>query len=315
MEEKLEILVVEDSPTQALQMRFLLEAEGYEVTIARDGSEGLDFLRRKPFPIVITDWVMPEMDGIEFCRALRRQEQEGYVYVFLVTAKSSKEDLIRGLEGGADDYLIKPIDPAELAARLVTARRILALERTLKEKNREITRLLHTDHLTRVFNRTHLDAQLGSVCRQAQRYGRDLSVVLCDIDHFKSVNDTYGHQIGDIVLRDFARTISEALRFGIDWVARYGGEEFVVVLPETGYDGVLQVCERLRLLVSRMPIDDGKGGSFTITASFGAAVLEPGYPGRVSGYDLIGLADGCLYRAKRGGRNRVVAARYGAKWE
>ena len=315
MEEKLEILVIEDSPTQALQMQFLLEAEGYEVTVARNGSEGLDYLSKNPFPIVITDWVMPEMDGIEFCRALRQQKQEGYVYVFLVTAKNSKEDLVRGLEGGADDYLVKPIDPAELTARLATARRILELERTLKEKNREITRLLHTDHLTRVFNRTHLDEQLGATCRQSQRYGRELSVVLCDLDHFKTVNDTYGHQVGDLVLKEFARTINDTLRLGIDWVARYGGEEFVVVLPETGFEGALQVCERLRQVVSEMRIEDGKGGSFSITASFGVAVLEINCPEPASGYDLIGLADDCLYQAKNAGRNRVVTARYGRDGE
>ncbi|MEA1922847.1 MAG: diguanylate cyclase [Pseudomonadota bacterium] len=311
MDEKFEVLVVEDSPTQALQLQFLLEAEGYEVTVARNGREGLELLAKNSFSIVITDWVMPEMDGVELCRAIREQVDSDYIYLFLVTAKSSKEEIVKGLEGGADDYLVKPIEPAELVARLATAKRVLDLERTLKERNREITRLLHTDHLTKVFNRNHLDEQLAIVCKQALRYQRSLSVVLCDLDHFKNVNDSYGHQVGDEVLRVFADTVKTTIRFGVDWVARYGGEEFVVVLPETDYDGALPVCERIRRAVADLCFEDGVGGEFSITASFGVAVLPAscGF-GKVTGYDLIGMADDCLYQAKDSGRDRVIAALY-----
>jgi diguanylate cyclase (GGDEF)-like protein len=311
MNEKFEILVVEDSPTQALQLQFLLEAEGYEVTVARNGREGLELLAKKPFPIVITDWVMPEMDGVELCRAIREQVDSDYIYLFLVTAKSSKEEIVRGLEGGADDYLVKPIEPAELVARLTTAKRVLELERTLKERNREITRLLHTDHLTKVFNRNHLDEQLAVICKQALRYQRPLTVVLSDIDFFKKVNDSYGHQVGDEVLKVFAATLQQTIRFAVDWVARYGGEEFVVVLPETDYDGALPVCERMRQAIAELRFKDGSGGDFSITASFGVAVL-PASCGmdKVTGYDLIGMADECLYRAKNSGRDRVIASLY-----
>ncbi len=311
MNEKFEILVVEDSPTQALQLQFLLEAEGYEVTVARNGREGLELLATKPFPIVITDWVMPEMDGVELCRAIREQVDSDYIYLFLVTAKSSKEEIVRGLEGGADDYLVKPIEPAELVARLTTAKRVLELERTLKERNREITRLLHTDHLTKVFNRNHLDEQLAAICKQALRYQRPLTVVLSDIDFFKKVNDSYGHQVGDEVLKVFAATLQQTIRFAVDWVARYGGEEFVVVLPETDYDGALPVCERMRQAIADLRFKDGSGGDFSITASFGVAVLPVSCGmDMVSGYDLIGMADECLYRAKNSGRDRVIASLY-----
>jgi len=308
----LNVLVVEDSPTQALQLQFLLEAEGYQVTVAKDGIEGLEALTRGEFSIVITDWVMPKMDGVEFCQALRQQMSEGYIYVFLVTAKSSKEEIVKGLEGGADDYLVKPIEPAELVARLTTAKRILNLEQTLKERNREISRLLNTDHLTKVFNRSYLDSQLTNDCRQAMRYRRWLSVVLCDLDFFKRVNDNYGHQVGDEVLKKFASTMQETLRFGIDWIARYGGEEFVVVLPETDFAGAEQVCERLRQAVSGFEISDGNGGKFSITASFGIAVLpNSGLPEKkVTAFDMVGLADSCLYEAKAAGRNRVVGCLY-----
>ncbi|MBN2809908.1 MAG: diguanylate cyclase [Deltaproteobacteria bacterium] len=311
MKEKYAILVVEDSPTQALQLQFLLEAEGYAVTLARDGREGLSLLEKQAFSIVITDWVMPEMDGIELCRAIRAQMDNDYIYLFLVTAKSSKEEIVRGLEGGADDYLVKPVEPAELVARLATARRVLALEQALKERNREISRLLHTDHLTKVFNRNYLDEHLAVACKQARRYGRALTVVICDIDHFKKVNDSYGHLIGDEVLKEIARTLNETIRFGVDWVARYGGEEFVVVLPETDSDGAFPVCERMRRVIADLRFADGRGGDFSVTASFGLAVLPAAAKaGAVSGYDLIGLADTCLYRAKNEGRNRLVGAVY-----
>lgn len=311
MDEKLEILVVEDSPTQALQLQFLLESEGYEVSVAKNGREGLDLLAERPFSIVITDWVMPEMDGVELCRAIRDRAGKDYVYLFLVTAKSSKEEIVSGLEGGADDYLVKPIEPAELVARLTTARRVLDLEQTLKERNREITRLLHTDHLTQVFNRNHLDEQLVVICKQALRYHRSLSVVLCDLDYFKKVNDSYGHLVGDEVLKGFAKTVKETIRFGVDWVARYGGEEFVVVLPETDHEGVMPVCERIRQAIAELSFEDGSGGRFSITASFGVAVLPgSGNFDKVTGYDLIGLADDCLYQAKNAGRDRVIVAQY-----
>jgi diguanylate cyclase (GGDEF)-like protein len=312
MKNELEVLIVEDSQTQALQLQFLLESEGYQVTVAKDGVEGLEALSNGSFSIVITDWVMPKMDGVEFCRALRRQMSDGYIYVFLVTARSSKEEIVKGLEGGADDYLVKPIEPAELVARLTTARRILNLEQTLKDRNREISRLLNTDHLTKVFNRNYLDSQLTNVCRQSLRYQHWLTVVLCDLDFFKQVNDNYGHLIGDEVLKKFASTLQETLRFGIDWVARYGGEEFVVVLPETDLNGAEQVCERLRLAVSDFSISCGRNDKFSITASFGAAVLpDSGFQEKdVTGYDLVGLADNCLYEAKAMGRNRVVSSLY-----
>ncbi len=312
MNNALEVLVVEDSPTQALQLQFLLEAEGYLVTVAKDGIEGLEALTQGNFSIVITDWVMPKMDGVEFCRALRSQMSDGYIYVFLVTSKSSKEEIVKGLEGGADDYLVKPIEPAELVARLTTAKRILNLEQTLKERNREISRLLNTDHLTKVFNRSYLDSQLTNDCRQAMRYRRWLSVILCDLDFFKRVNDNYGHQIGDEVLKKFALTMQETLRFGIDWIARYGGEEFVVVLPETDFAGAAQVCERLRQAVSGFEMSDGDGGKFSITASFGIAVLPNSglSEKKVTAFDMVGLADSCLYKAKAAGRNRVISSLY-----
>ncbi|MEA3333888.1 MAG: GGDEF domain-containing protein, partial [Pseudomonadota bacterium] len=136
-------------------------------------------------------------------------------------------------------------------------------------------------------------------------------VVMCDLDHFKKVNDTYGHQIGDEVLRVFAKTVKETIRFGVDWVARYGGEEFVVILPETDYDGALQVCERVRQAISDLQFADGLGGEFSITSSFGVAVLPAvNVVDSVTGYDLIGLADDCLYQAKDAGRDRAVARLY-----
>lgn len=318
MHDKIEILIVEDSPTQALQLQFLLECEGYGATVAQNGKQALELLADRFFPIIITDWVMPEMDGLEFCRELRQRYQDDYIYVFLVTARSSKEEIVKGLESGADDYLVKPVEPAELVARLSTARRVLGLEHTLKERNQEISRLLYTDHLTQVYNRSYLDETLEIACKQAARYHRALAVAICDIDHFKKVNDIHGHQIGDKVLMEVARVLRETVRIDLDWVARYGGEEFVLVLPETGLEGAVQVCQRLRRLVAGCRFADGQDGFFSITLSFGVAVLaaeRPENSANPAAYDMIGLADNCLYQAKGAGRDRVIASCFDRKAE
>jgi len=233
MENDIEILIVEDSYTQALRLQIILEQHGYRVAIASNGREGIDLLKRRFFPIVITDWIMPEMDGAEFCRAIRGHEFAGFVYIILVTAKDSKNDILTGLEAGADDYLVKPIDPAELVARLNTAKRIIALEHSLNTRNEEIALLSVTDPLTKAYNRRYLNDHLPMALKRAFRYGHPLSLIICDIDHFKRINDRYGHQAGDLVLEEIARHLLQFLREGIDWVVRYGGEEFAVVLPET----------------------------------------------------------------------------------
>ncbi len=303
--EPISILIVEDSPTQALRLQFILQEQGYQIAVARDGKEGLALLQKRFFPIVITDWVMPEMDGFKFCQAVRGQEFPGYVYIILLTAKDSKNDIIAGLEAGADDYLIKPVDEAELSARLNTAKRIIKLEYSLRKRNEEIARLSITDPLTKAYNRRYLNDHLPAAVKRSLRYDHPISIVICDIDHFKNVNDTHGHQAGDRVLEKFARSIRQCIRDEVDWLVRYGGEEFLIVLPETDMDGAHRAAERYRLLISRTPVPAGDE-SISITASFGVASVSPSEENReLTMESLIEAADECMYRAKNEGRNRT----------
>lgn len=299
------ILVAEDNPVSRKLLEKTLSKAGYEVVSAKDGREALELFGERFFPIVLTDWMMPEMTGPDLCRALRARSGNGYVFMILLTAKDSKEDIVEGLEAGADDYLTKPFNRSELMARLKTGARILELERSLKKANDEIRVLSITDALTGAYNRGYLTERLPQEIKRAWRYGHDLSVVLGDIDRFKKVNDTYGHQAGDAVLKSFARILMDSVRNGVDWVSRYGGEEFLVVLPETPLKGAVLVAERLRTSVAAATIKTPEG-ALRITASFGVTGFSSGTPDpRVSPDSVIKMADDKLYQAKEDGRNTV----------
>jgi diguanylate cyclase (GGDEF)-like protein len=210
-----------------------------------------------------------------------------------------------GLEAGADDYLTKPFNHTELKARLNTAKRILKLEKSLKEANEAIRLLSITDPLTNSYNRGYLIQRLPQEISRAQRYGRPLSLIMSDLDHFKMVNDDYGHQAGDIVLKKFVESINGKIRQGVDWMARYGGEEFIIVLPEMDLKGASILAERLRNVVSENVIDVGET-QLRITASFGVTCLDAAkITNEASAEFMIKEADACLYVAKKQGRNRV----------
>lgn len=301
------ILVVEDDPVSRKLLQRILELAGYTVVAVEDGLEAIKAFQTKFFPIVITDWMMPNMDGIELCRRIRKEiTGEGYVYIFFLTSKTSRQDIILGLEAGADDYLIKPYDRSELMARIKTATRILDLEKSLKEAYVKIQILSVTDKLTGCYNRTYLDEHLPRELKRSARYGSNLSIILCDIDRFKVVNDQYGHQAGDQVLQHFARRMQRTIRTGIDWVTRYGGEEFLVVLPETHLDQARSLAERLRMETESQPVSTDWGQIY-ITASYGVASVPSDTPEKDHFHErLIARADAALYRAKDMGRNRVA---------
>lgn len=303
----LDVLILEDSLTQALRLQLILESQGYRVTVAGNGMEGLALLENNPFSIVITDWVMPKMDGCEFCHAVRERESSKYVYIILLTTKGSQDDIVAGLEAGADDYLVKPVDESELAARLSTAKRIIELERSLQQRNEEISRLSVTDPLTNVYNRRYLNEYLLKEIARASRSGRSLSIVLCDIDHFKRVNDTYGHLVGDQVLQEFSKNLKKVVRT-TDWISRYGGEEFVIVYPEIDLEGAQQAAERCRIAVSEGRVSVGDQ-EVLITSSFGIVSCVPAgmeMDNEACMDAMISAADECLYQAKHAGRNRSV---------
>jgi len=299
------ILIAEDNPVSRKLMEMTLRQAGYEVVSAKDGREALEVFKERFFPIILTDLEMPEMDGLELCRAIRGNPTEGYVYIFLITARDSQKDIIVGLEAGADDYLTKPFNRSELIARLKTALRVLELEKSLKDAYEKIRLLSITDKLTGCYNRTYMDEYLAKEITRATRYHRPVSLVMADIDHFKRVNDTHGHQAGDLILKNFVLSIREGLRKDVDWIARYGGEEFLMVLPETGFESAMSSAERLRRIVSeRLTSYDEK--EIRITASFGVAGFDPSTKIKnIPCEAIIDQADKALYQAKDEGRNRV----------
>jgi two-component system, cell cycle response regulator len=299
------ILLAEDDPvTRMLMTRFLKKA-GYEVDAVANGSEALDKMTLRYYPMLVTDWEMPEMDGIALCKAVRNMRLDGYVYALLLTARDSKEHIIAGLEAGADDYLIKPVHEPELIARLNAGRRILNLEHSLRVANQRNRILSITDALTGTYNRRYLMEQLPRELERCRRYAYPLSVLMCDIDHFKQINDDGGHAAGDDVLQQFAARAQKSIRSNSDWVSRYGGEEFLIVLPETAHDGALAVAEKIRTLVSATPFAT-RVGDAKITASFGVASTGPNGPDISLKVDaMIKAADECLYRSKQAGRDRI----------
>jgi len=302
------ILVVDDDIVTRSVIEKYLHKAGFEVTCAGNGREALSLLKQNPFRIVVTDWMMPEIDGPQLCQLIRKQKIDHYIFIILVTSRDSKNDIVSGLEAGADDYLTKPIHPAELIARINTGIRILELEQSLKEANKEIRLLSITDALTGTFNRSYLNERFDQELHRAQRYGNDLSILIADIDFFKKVNDTHGHQNGDEVLKQFAKCLSGQLRKEIDWVVRYGGEEFLIVLPETDCKGVGLVAERLRQSVEKLSIKlIAQEKEIHITASFGGTGVQFGNKSgsRVTLDQLIYQADEQLYLSKNEGRNQV----------
>ncbi len=300
------ILLVDDDPFIIRVLSDSLTDTGYSVITAKNGREALELIERGDYPLILSDWVMPEMDGIELCKRIRSSQSPRYTYIILLTSLDTRDNIIFGLESGADDYLVKPVHPAELTARLKTARRIIDLERSLKKSLEEIKALSIKDPLTGAYNRRYLDDCLNHEVRRAYRFRRPISILMMDIDNFKSVNDNYGHSAGDLVLRGIYEALAKNIRDEVDWIARYGGEEFVVVLPETPQEGMMVVAERLRQVVSSFSVHlDGM--ELGVTASFGAAGHMPvEQMPAITSTQLIELADRCMYDSKLAGRNRVT---------
>lgn len=300
------ILVVEDNHFLRHVLCTMLQEDGHAVTAMADGDAALQHLRQQPCPIVITDWVMPGMDGLDLCRAIRGLEQDCYTYIILLTAQESKDDLITGLEAGADEYLIKPITEAELRARLKIAQRILNLERSLKQSLEELKLLSLKDPLTELYNRRFLAERLAQELRRAARYRRNLSLIMLDLDHFKGINDTHGHGAGDAVLKCCAGILQETIRLDVDWAIRHGGEEFLLVLPETDHCGALLLAERIRERIATTPLAVGEV-EISLTASFGVSTYPHDRRGNLGAEVLLEAADRALYQAKETGRNKVCS--------
>lgn len=300
------VLVVDDDPLMGEHLKRLVSDGGFDVRAVISGAAALAAMRKKFASIVITDLHMPDMDGLTLCRTLRDEQFDSYVYVMLLTAQDSERDVLNGLEAGADDYLSKRISAAHLVARLRTACRILTLEHSLRSVIKEKNQLATTDALTGASNRRYFTRQLSREINRVQRSKAHLSLLLLDIDHFKRINDRYGHGVGDEVLQEFARRIAQSLPRKLDWYARLGGEEFTVVLPETDLSGACVVAERIREHVADAHFSTS-GGSIPVTVSIGVSGIAA--LGSAANVDtLLESADRCLYQSKDSGRNRVTPA-------
>jgi diguanylate cyclase (GGDEF)-like protein len=288
---KFNVLVVDDDPDKRMLLTVALQMAGYEVRTANDGEEGLAALEAYQPDLIITDVMMPKLDGYELARRVRANPLTRFLPIIIQTAaRNDAQDLRRGSEVGALGYITDPTDIDLLLAR---ARTLLDFKRYLDTCEEEA----FTDHLTGLANRRRFERQLEREVSRTLRYTRPFCLLLLDIDNFKQVNDTHGHDAGDETIRRLSLTLQAGTR-GIDLAARIGGEEFAVILPETDFDGGVDVADRLRIAISEMEIPNVGG----ITASFGVAEFPLC---AATGRELIGVADAALYEAKRGGRNRV----------
>jgi diguanylate cyclase (GGDEF)-like protein len=292
----MKILIADDQPHLAMALREQLRPWGYEAAVAHDGPAALEALLAAGAPrLALLDWMMPGLDGIEVCRRLRGEADRPYAYLVLMTGQGGREPMLEGLRAGADDFLSKPIDAAELKARLGAGRRVVTLQQQLQE-------LATRDALTGLWNRAAVLALLRRELSRAGREARPLSVALADVDRFKAVNDAHGHEAGDAVLREAARRMGAAMR-PYDGLGRYGGEEFLAVLPGCGAADALALAARLRGGVSSEPVDAG-GARLRVTVSLGVAAWD----GAADAASLLRAADEALYRAKRAGRDRATLA-------
>lgn len=299
------VLVAEDDPISRNILKDWLQKWGFEVMVAEDGLQAWQALQQKDAPkLIILDWMMPEIDGIELCRRIRTLDSEVYPYILLLTAKDAKQDLINGLSAGADDYLTKPCDVNELKTRLNVGIRILRLQEALLRKEEELRFEASHDRLTNLWNRGAILDFLDREVARAKRSDGSIGVLMVDIDHFKSVNDSHGHLAGDSVLKQVAQRLPAAVR-SYDWVGRYGGEEFLVIVSNCSMDTMAICAERLRSSIAGEPMHVG-GKDLTITVSVGAALANTDCEQAFA--DLLPVADDALYRAKKNGRNRVEFA-------
>jgi diguanylate cyclase (GGDEF)-like protein len=278
---------------------------GYEVVAVVNGRQAVENLTGPDMPrLVLLDWMMPELDGPGVCREIRNRRDQSYVYMILLTSRESKEDVIAGLESGADDYLIKPFIADELKARLRVGERILHLEDRLVEAREQMRFKATHDHLTSLWNRGVIVDLLGRELTRSQRENVCTALILGDLDHFKNINDRYGHLVGDQVLREVARRLLHSVR-SYDFVGRYGGEEFLIVLNNCRPDSARARAEEIRKSICTRPVQTDVG-PLEVTMSSG--LLRSTDWGHRPAEDLIHEADSALYAAKTAGRNRVQVA-------
>jgi diguanylate cyclase (GGDEF)-like protein len=298
----LKALIAEDNPGFRQILERMLTKWGYDVVAADTGLKAWEMLQAPDPPrLAILDWMMPGLDGVEVCRRVRELAREPYIYILLLTARDSAEELVEGMEAGADDYLRKPVNSHELRVRLRAGRRILDLQEELMHAREILRRQATRDPLTQLWNREAMFDILGRELKRARRESGAVSIVMADLDDFKSVNDRLGHAAGDAVLQEAARRMGLCVR-PYDSPCRYGGEEFLIVLPGCDLEGATMRAEEIRSAMAGTPFQVPEG-VLSVTCSLGVTALTGD-----AGFDEVALlheADEALYAAKRNGRNRV----------
>ena len=303
----MKVLIAEDEAVTRRLLEVHLAKWGHSTVSTDNGDDAWAAVEgdKHDVGIALLDLVMPGLDGLEVCRKIRQRVDEDYVYVILLTAHGGTENTVDGLAAGADDYIVKPFEPAELRLRIKAGLRIVELERALLQANQVLEIQVRTDGLTRLLNHAAALQRLEEESSRASREGTPLTVLMVDIDHFKQVNDTYGHAAGDDVLAELARRTERACR-NYDIIGRYGGEEFIVILPDTDEPKAVHIAERLRLAVCSNTFSV-TGAEIPVTVSVGvASARATGEP--TSPEPLLKAADDALYLAKRQGRNQAILA-------
>lgn len=305
------ILIVDDSAFEAKHVKGLLEKEGHAVLLAENGMQGMKMIKFEHPDLILLDLVLPDLSGREVCRWAKLNAETQSIPIIMLTARTEVKERVAGLEEGANDYVTKPCDDSELKARIDAVLREKTLRDQLEKKNleyeelmRKLERMAITDPVTGLFNRRRFEEMLAQEFERYRRYGAPFSCLMIDVDHFKTINDTYGHDVGDLVLKQTAQTIQGQIR-GVDTVARYGGDEFAVLLSQQKREEAMKAAGRILKQVRQLRLKEMKKGE-KITLSIGIAALpDPDLKGMDQ---IVQCADYALYKAKKRGRDCVESA-------
>ncbi|MHA7294947.1 GGDEF domain-containing response regulator [Arthrobacter sp. HLT1-21] len=301
----MKVLVVDDDPGSLMVAKAVVEQSGYECLSATNGDAAWDLFQEYQPEVVVTDWMMPGLDGLQLCKAIRSGETDTYTYLVLLTSFGSQDDVLAGMDAGADDYVTKPLDPFTLRTRLMVARRVTSLHAQLGRYRQELARQARTDPLTDLDNRLKLTEDLELLHNRSLRYGTRYSLALCDVDYFKSFNDLLGHPAGDGALRAVAQTLTLLSR-DTDGIYRYGGEEFLLILPDQSENDARVAVDRIRAGIQSLGIEHPGNPEKVLTISAGVSSFTPDHA--VGSGQLLKEADDALYAAKAAGRNQVACS-------